>query len=111
MLKNIAIAALMIVAILGDIRYHRLDQKYMQEEGLRDEADSLLRKQATIINELPSAKVYKLNALFVVPNEQPNAPETLTGYEVLSVKCLNGGDPTMDPPSGSDHTIIVSCGN
>jgi hypothetical protein len=39
----VVILLLMVANIWQAVRYQKLDQNYMQEEGLRDEADSLLR--------------------------------------------------------------------
>ena len=67
--------------------YDQLDHDYMQESGLRDEADSLLR-------------AYPDNAVY-------NITRTSTGE--AEVYCLNGGDATVRPSQTFGH-ITVSCG-
>lgn len=68
--------------------YERNDRAYMQEEGLRNEADALLK-------QLPDPSVYELR-------------KTEAGE--LYVYCQNHGDATVRP-SPDFGSIIVSCGN
>lgn len=67
--------------------YDKLDADYMQECGLRDEADSLLR-------------AYPDNAVYSI---------TRTANGEAEVYCLNGADATIRPSTEFGH-ITVSCG-
>lgn len=67
--------------------YRANDRAYMQEEGLRDEADSILRA-------LPDTSVYEMRK---------------TDAGELYVYCQNHGDATVRP-SVDFGSIIVSCG-
>ena len=82
---------LLLVLLLSNLFWFTLyssnDRAYMQEEGLRAEADSILR-------QLPDGLVYQLY-------------KTADGE--LKVHCLNGGDATIRPVEQFGE-IIVSCG-
>lgn len=86
-MKTLLIAVLLGCNLAWFAAYNRLDLAYMQEMGLRDEADTLLRG-------LPDPTVYRL---------------TRTAGDELEVYCLNQGDATI-VPNREFGRIEVSCG-
>ena len=70
--------------------YQTLDMNYAQEEGLRDEADTMLRAQSL---RLPDPAVYKLS--------------TVEGE--LMVECLNDADTTVRPVEAFSK-LVITCG-
>jgi hypothetical protein len=66
-------------------RVNRIDREYMQEEGLRNQADYLLGKGG----------YYRVERL---------------GDGQLRVVCTNGGDATIRPEPDQFGSIVVDCG-
>jgi len=92
----LGLMAVLLILVASNVwwswSYAKLDLDYMQEEGLRAEADSILHR-------LPDASVYQLQ------RTRDNAELA----EELSVTCLNGADATIRP-TAHFGTIVVSCG-
>ena len=86
-MKRILLAVLLLSNFAWYSAYRANDLSYMQEEGLRAEADSLLRA-------MPDSSVYQMRK---------------TDSGELNVYCLNGADATIRP-SVTFGNIIVSCG-
>ena len=97
--------ALLVVTNLGWVAvYHRLDRNYMQEMGLRDQADEIIR-QAEYIGGLRPNGVQ-------IPDKYPVYEVRHVSDSRVKVVCHNGGDAAILPPDNTEDFgyIVVDCG-